>query len=84
MFSVWPISAIILAAVFLCPDIQKYLRQSRQVFQILETLAPIPVANLRGLGRQMQKIFRRRGISTVKQLRITPLPPLHDCCCRGW
>ena len=145
-------------AVFLRPDIQKYLRQSRQVFQILETLAPVveaasideayldvsglekllgtpqaigqeikqrilagtgltasvgigpnrliaklgsehhkpdgltvvfpeqvldflapmPVANLRGLGRQTQKIFRRLGISTVKQLRVTPLPLLEQ------
>jgi len=41
--------------------------------QVLDFLAPMPVANLRGLGRQTQKIFRRLGIRTVAQLRTFPL-----------
>ncbi|MCB1871618.1 MAG: DNA polymerase IV [Gammaproteobacteria bacterium] len=40
--------------------------------QVLEFLAPMPVANLRGLGRQTQKIFARLGIRTVAQLRAVP------------
>jgi len=46
--------------------------------QVLEFLAPMPVSNLRGLGRQTRKIFRRLGIGTVKQLRATPLPRLEE------
>jgi DNA polymerase-4 len=46
--------------------------------QVLEFLAPMPVANLRGLGRQTQKIFNRLGIRTVAQLRATPLPELEQ------
>mgnify|MGYP001556262236 CR=1 FL=1 len=46
--------------------------------QVLEFLAPMPVSNLRGLGRQTQKIFSRLGISTVKQLRAVPLPRLEQ------
>ena len=41
--------------------------------QVLDFLAPMPVANLRGLGHQTQKIFSRLGISTVQQLRTFPL-----------
>lgn len=40
--------------------------------QVLDFLAPMPVSNLRGLGRQTQKIFDRLGIRTVEQLRATP------------
>ena len=36
-------------------------------------LAPMPVASLRGLGRQTQKTFARLGIETVSQLRAIPL-----------
>ena len=46
--------------------------------QILDFLAPMPVANLRGLGRQTQKIFDRLGIRTVEQLRAVPLPRLEQ------
>ena len=46
--------------------------------QVLDFLAPMPVANLRGLGRQTQKIFSHLGISTVKQLRAFPLPLLEQ------
>ncbi|MEA3276195.1 MAG: DNA polymerase IV [Pseudomonadota bacterium] len=46
--------------------------------QVLEFLAPMPVANLRGLGRQTQKIFDRLGITTVAQLRSVPLQQLEQ------
>jgi DNA polymerase-4 len=46
--------------------------------QVLDFLAPMPVSNLRGLGRQTQKIFKRLGINTVKQLRTFPLPRLEE------
>jgi DNA polymerase-4 len=46
--------------------------------QVLEFLAPMPVANLRGLGRQTQKIFDRLGIRTVAQLRSVPLQQLEQ------
>jgi DNA polymerase-4 len=46
--------------------------------QVLDFLAPMPVANLRGLGRQTQKIFERLGIKTVEQLRTTPLQRLQQ------
>jgi len=44
--------------------------------QVLDFLAPMPVSNLRGLGQQTRKIFRRLGISTVEQLRAIPLQDL--------
>ena len=44
--------------------------------QVLDFLAPMPVANLRGLGRQTQKIFSRLGIRSVAQLRAIPLQQL--------
>ncbi|HAJ91450.1 MAG TPA: DNA polymerase IV [Gammaproteobacteria bacterium] len=46
--------------------------------QVLDFLAPMPVANLRGLGRQTQKVFKRLGIRTVEQLRTVPLPRLEQ------
>jgi DNA polymerase-4 len=46
--------------------------------QVLDFLAPMPVSNLRGLGRQTQKIFSRLGIRTVEQLRAIPLPRLEQ------
>ena len=46
--------------------------------QVLDFLAPMPVSNLRGLGRQTQKIFSRLGIRTVEQLRAVPLPRLEQ------
>ena len=46
--------------------------------QVLDFLAPMPVSNLRGLGRQTQKIFSRLGIRTVEQLRTTPLSRLEQ------
>ncbi|MCP3868077.1 MAG: DNA polymerase IV [Gammaproteobacteria bacterium] len=45
---------------------------------VLNFLAPLPVASLRGLGRQTQKIFRRLGIETVAQLRAVPLQHLES------
>ena len=46
--------------------------------RVLDFLAPMPVANLRGLGPQAQKIFSRLGIRTVAQLRSIPLPHLEQ------
>lgn len=46
--------------------------------QVLDFLAPMPVANLRGLGRQTQKTFNRLGIRTVAQLRAIPLELLES------
>ena len=46
--------------------------------QVLDFLAPMPVANLRGLGRQTQKIFARLGIRSVAQLRAYPLAALEQ------
>ena len=46
--------------------------------QVLDFLAPMPVSNLRGLGRQTQKVFDRLGIKTVEQLRATPLQRLQQ------
>jgi DNA polymerase-4 len=40
--------------------------------EVLDFLAPMPVANLRGLGRQTQKVFQRLGIKTVAELRGFP------------
>ena len=41
--------------------------------QVPAFLSPMPVASLRGLGRQTEKIFSRLGIETVAQLRSLPL-----------
>jgi DNA polymerase-4 len=46
--------------------------------KVLDFLAPMPVARLRGLGRQTQKIFSRLGIETVSQLRAIPLKYLEE------
>jgi DNA polymerase-4 len=46
--------------------------------QVLDFLAPMPVSNLRGLGRQTQTVFNRLGIRTVKQLRAYPLAALEQ------
>jgi len=46
--------------------------------QVLDFLAPLPVANLRGLGRQTQKVFSRLGIRTLAQLRAIPLRRLEE------
>lgn len=40
--------------------------------EVLDFLAPMPVGNLRGLGRQTLKILDRLGIRTVAQLRSVP------------
>jgi DNA polymerase-4 len=39
---------------------------------VLDFLAPLPVACLRGLGRQTQKVIDRLGLRTVGQLRALP------------
>ncbi|MFQ5634059.1 MAG: DNA polymerase IV [Gammaproteobacteria bacterium] len=46
--------------------------------QMLDFLAPLPVSDLRGLGRATQKIFARLGIATVAQLRAVPLSRLEQ------
>ncbi|HOP15894.1 MAG: DNA polymerase IV [Chromatiaceae bacterium] len=46
--------------------------------EVLDFLAPMPVATLRGVGRQTQKIFSRLGIETVSQLRAIPLQYLEE------
>jgi DNA polymerase-4 len=46
--------------------------------QVLDFLAPMPVSNLRGLGRQTQKIFNQLGIKTIEQLRAVPLARLEQ------
>ena len=46
--------------------------------QVLDFLAPMPVSNLRGLGRQTRKIFNRLGIETIEQLRAVPLARLEQ------
>jgi DNA polymerase-4 len=46
--------------------------------QVLDFLAPMPVSNLRGLGKQTLKIFNRLGIRTVAQLRSIPLEQLEQ------
>lgn len=37
--------------------------------EVLQWLAPMPVTNLRGVGKQTRKRFDRLGISTVEELR---------------
>lgn len=39
---------------------------------VLHFLAPMPVSNLRGVGKQTRKRFDRLGIKTVAELRKTP------------
>jgi DNA polymerase-4 len=46
--------------------------------EMLDFLAPMPVGNLRGLGRQTQKIFDRLRIRTVAELRATPIALLKE------
>ena len=46
--------------------------------EVLDFLAPMPVANLRGLGQQTQKLLTRLGIHTVAELRATPLANLEE------
>jgi len=41
--------------------------------EVLNFLAPMPVGNLRGLGKQTLKIVAAMGITTVGDLRATPL-----------
>lgn len=46
--------------------------------EVLGFLAPMPVASLRGLGPQTQKVFSRLGIKTVSELRAIPLRYLEE------
>ena len=46
--------------------------------EVLDFLAPMPVASLRGVGRQTQKVFSRLGIKTVSELRAIPFRYLEE------
>ena len=46
--------------------------------QVLDFLAPMPVSNLRGLGRETDKVLGRLGIRTVAQLRAVPQALLEE------
>jgi DNA polymerase-4 len=46
--------------------------------QVLDFLAPMPVSNLRGLGRQTDRVLERLGIRTVAQLRTVPQAVLEE------
>ena len=45
---------------------------------VLDFMAPMPIGNLRGLGKQTQKSFSRLGIHTVADLRVFPQQRLID------
>jgi DNA polymerase-4 len=45
---------------------------------VLNFLAPMPVGNLRGLGKQTHKIIDRMGITTIAELRATELTRLKE------
>jgi len=46
--------------------------------EVLDFLAPMPVSNLRGLGKRTQPIMDQLGIKTVADLRGTPLSKLQE------
>jgi DNA polymerase-4 len=46
--------------------------------KVLDFLAPLPVSQIRGLGRQTQKAVDRLGIRTIGQLRALPLAVLEQ------
>ncbi|MDH3512327.1 MAG: DNA polymerase IV, partial [Gammaproteobacteria bacterium] len=46
--------------------------------EVLAFLAPMPVSNLRGVGRRTQQIFDRLNIRTVAELRATALTTLKE------
>ena len=46
--------------------------------RVLDFLAPMPVTNLRGVGRETAKVLSRLGIQSVAQLRAIPLPYLEQ------
>jgi len=46
--------------------------------RVQDFLDPLPVTDLRGVGRQTHKEFARLGIETVKQLRALPLRYLQE------
>jgi len=56
------------------PDGLKVVPQA----DVLDFLAPMPVGNLRGLGKQTQKIIDRMGITTIAELRATELIRLKE------
>lgn len=46
--------------------------------EVLDFLAPMPVSNLRGLGKRTQPIIDKLGIRTIGDLRGTPLSKLEE------
>jgi DNA polymerase-4 len=46
--------------------------------EVLDFLAPMPVGNLRGVGRRTRKIFDRLGIKTIAEVRATSMAILKD------
>ena len=46
--------------------------------QVMQFLSPMPVANLRGMGRRTHNVLSRLGIETVAQLRSIPLRYLEE------
>lgn len=46
--------------------------------EVLAFLAPMPVSNLRGVGKRAQKIFEQLKIRTVAELRVTPMATLKE------
>lgn len=46
--------------------------------RVLAFLAPMPVGNLRGVGRRTQKIFERLGIRTVAEVRAMDIALLKE------
>jgi DNA polymerase-4 len=46
--------------------------------EVLAFLAPMPVSNLRGVGRRTQKIFERLNVRTIAELRATALTTLKE------
>jgi DNA polymerase-4 len=46
--------------------------------EVLAFLAPMPVSNLRGVGKRAQKIFEQLKIRTVAELRVTPIATLKE------
>jgi DNA polymerase-4 len=56
------------------PDGLKVIEQA----SVLDFLNPMPVGNLRGLGKQTLKIVDRMGIKTIADLRRTPIATLKE------
>lgn len=67
-----------LASEFGKPDGLKVVMPDQVLDQVLDFISPMPVSNLRGVGRQTLKILQGMGITTVAQLRLCPLERLQQ------